>query len=229
MFELPKIKLQRIGHRGLADLAPENTLLGLEAASKRGLGWVEFDVRTTKDSKWVLLHDASLKRTTAQSGWLSKKTWPEIQAQCPSIPSLEAVLKHCKQLGLYPNIEIKTPFVASLTHLRALKQLCCLARKYCQPLPLISSFNLANTVFFAEKKPEFPLALLIHQDKSQALSLLAQYPRAFYSIHINYRLLNSKFLDQLRAYSPRVFLYNAPKNQYAAIIKQYKTPLFVDH
>ncbi|MDQ3556757.1 MAG: hypothetical protein M3409_08265, partial [Gemmatimonadota bacterium] len=54
-----------IAHRGGAKLAPENTLLAFD----RALRWwradlLELDVRATRDGEAVVIHDASLDRTT---------------------------------------------------------------------------------------------------------------------------------------------------------------------
>ena len=40
-----------IGHRGAANIAPENTILGIETAMKAGVDAVEFDIRVSKDLK----------------------------------------------------------------------------------------------------------------------------------------------------------------------------------
>jgi glycerophosphoryl diester phosphodiesterase len=58
----------RIGHRGAAGHAPENTLAALELAIKYGVDMVEFDVRRSGDGALVLLHDASVDRTTNGEG-----------------------------------------------------------------------------------------------------------------------------------------------------------------
>ncbi|MEM3658560.1 MAG: glycerophosphodiester phosphodiesterase family protein [Candidatus Hadarchaeum sp.] len=53
-----------IAHRGVSSLAPENTLIaGQKVANIGADGW-EIDVRMTKDGELVLLHDATLERTT---------------------------------------------------------------------------------------------------------------------------------------------------------------------
>jgi|GEM_PF-306910 len=57
---LPKI----IAHRGASGVAPENTMIAGKKALMMGAHAWEFDVRITKDSKLVLMHDRSLKRTT---------------------------------------------------------------------------------------------------------------------------------------------------------------------
>lgn len=60
-----------IGHRGAAAIAPENTVASLRAALDAGAAWIEFDVRLTADGQPVLLHDATLDRTTDATGPLS--------------------------------------------------------------------------------------------------------------------------------------------------------------
>ncbi len=58
----------RIGHRGAAGHAPENTVAALELAIKYGVDMVEFDVRRSADGALVLLHDDSVDRTTNGEG-----------------------------------------------------------------------------------------------------------------------------------------------------------------
>jgi glycerophosphoryl diester phosphodiesterase len=55
--------LQLVAHRGIPDRFPENSLIGLEAAMRLGVPYVEFDVQATGDGALVLSHDSSLGRT----------------------------------------------------------------------------------------------------------------------------------------------------------------------
>src|SRR5688500_671262 len=48
----------RIGHRGAAALAPENTLEALRAGIAEGCDYVEFDVLSNADGGLVLAHSA---------------------------------------------------------------------------------------------------------------------------------------------------------------------------
>ena len=48
----------RIGHRGAASLAPENTLASIDAALEVGVDLVELDVRLRLDGALVLAHDS---------------------------------------------------------------------------------------------------------------------------------------------------------------------------
>ncbi|MGK6350156.1 glycerophosphodiester phosphodiesterase [Parapedobacter sp. DT-150] len=52
-----------IGHRGMMQKYPENTLIGFEACVSKGMG-IELDIRTSKDGELIILHDADFDRTT---------------------------------------------------------------------------------------------------------------------------------------------------------------------
>lgn len=57
-----------IAHRGYSALAPENTLASFRAAIEAGAPAAECDVRLTRDGHVILLHDATLDRTTDGEG-----------------------------------------------------------------------------------------------------------------------------------------------------------------
>jgi glycerophosphoryl diester phosphodiesterase len=68
------------GHRGshIADY-PENAIGTFEYVLNHTPAFFEIDPRLTKDSVIVLLHDATLDRTTTGKGKLSDHTWAEVQ------------------------------------------------------------------------------------------------------------------------------------------------------
>jgi glycerophosphoryl diester phosphodiesterase len=63
-----------VAHRGYSALAPENTLAAIRAALEAGADAVEFDVRLTRDGEAVLMHDATLERTTSGTGPVAAAT-----------------------------------------------------------------------------------------------------------------------------------------------------------
>jgi glycerophosphoryl diester phosphodiesterase len=68
-----------IAHRGASGQAPENTLAAFELAVKQGADAFELDVRVTKDGAAVVLHDATLDRTTDFSGPVRSRTLAELR------------------------------------------------------------------------------------------------------------------------------------------------------
>ena len=78
---LPKgLTMIMIGHRGARFEAPENTIPGFRYALGLGLQAMEFDIRMTSDGHLVVIHDATVDRTTNGSGEVSSFTLAEIQA-----------------------------------------------------------------------------------------------------------------------------------------------------
>ncbi|MBN2022847.1 MAG: hypothetical protein JW809_08620 [Pirellulales bacterium] len=68
-----------IGHRGNSSIAPENTLAAITAAV--GSSWgVESDPRLTADGQIILMHDATVDRTTNGTGSVSSFTFDQIRA-----------------------------------------------------------------------------------------------------------------------------------------------------
>ncbi|MEN6453134.1 MAG: glycerophosphodiester phosphodiesterase family protein, partial [Prolixibacteraceae bacterium] len=68
------------GHRGgIEEGFPENSREGFAHILGKMPAFFEIDPRLTKDSVIVLLHDATLERTTTGTGKLSDYTWEELQ------------------------------------------------------------------------------------------------------------------------------------------------------
>ena len=60
---------------------PENSLPAFRHAAKQGFV-LEMDTRMTADGRAVIMHDASLKRTTTCTGLVSERTLAEIRSDC---------------------------------------------------------------------------------------------------------------------------------------------------
>jgi glycerophosphoryl diester phosphodiesterase len=65
-------------HRGGALLWPENSRLAFEQTAKLPVEQVEFDVHPSRDGRLVVIHDATLERTTDGSGPVSEHDWAEL-------------------------------------------------------------------------------------------------------------------------------------------------------
>lgn len=79
-YTMPR-RVQAIGHRGgIFGLAPDNTLASVQAAIDAGLPVIEIDTRLSADGKVILLHDATIDRTTNGSGEAEFMTVAELKA-----------------------------------------------------------------------------------------------------------------------------------------------------
>lgn len=79
---LPAVAAEHVtkiyGHRGLVGQYPENTMAGFKACVDRGLSF-ELDVYLTRDGVPVVIHDATVDRTTNGSGEVGSMTLGEIK------------------------------------------------------------------------------------------------------------------------------------------------------
>ena len=113
-LKLPKL----IGHRGVKDLCPENTLESILKAFDLGLSFVEIDVKISKDRVPILLHDDTLDRTTNGSGLAIDYDYENIKKLDAGkffykkdtnifVPKLKDVLNLCNNNNGNLNIELK--------------------------------------------------------------------------------------------------------------------------
>ena len=113
-LKLPKL----IGHRGVKDLCPENTLESISRAFEIGLNFVEIDVKISKDGVPILLHDDTLDRTTNGSGLAIDYDYENIKKLDAGkffykentnifVPKLEDILSLCTNYNGNLNIELK--------------------------------------------------------------------------------------------------------------------------
>ncbi len=68
-----------IAHKGASGIAPENTLAAFQLALDMEVDMIELDVRNTHDEEIVVIHDASVDRTTDGEGLVHDYTLEELQ------------------------------------------------------------------------------------------------------------------------------------------------------
>jgi glycerophosphoryl diester phosphodiesterase len=106
-----------IAHRGACARAPENTLAAFRLALRAGVGMIELDVHLTADGIPVVIHDATLSRTTDGEGRVAERTladlrglsagaWFDERFRNERVPSLEEVFRLVGRRAEI-NVEIK--------------------------------------------------------------------------------------------------------------------------
>ena len=100
------------GHRGYKAKYPENTMLGFRKALALGVDMLEIDLRLTRDGQLILMHDATVDRTTNGHGRIEQFTMKDVRALDAGlgerVPSFEEFLDWVQSTGLFLNVEIKT-------------------------------------------------------------------------------------------------------------------------
>ncbi|MDH6643805.1 glycerophosphoryl diester phosphodiesterase [Ralstonia sp. GP73] len=205
-----------IAHRGAGKLAPENTLAAFRHGASFGYRMFEFDVKLSGDSASVLLHDATLDRTTNGAGLLDALTLGQIaQLDAGSwhspayagepVPTLAAIARYLRANGFLANIEIKpVPGVEWRTGAAVALDARTLWAGAEVP-PLLSSFSEDALAAAREAVPELPRALLLDKlpadwlDRLRALDCVA--------LDANHRELTPEIIDQAHAAGFRVCCY----------------------
>ncbi len=104
-------------HRGAMATHPENTIPAFQAAIDAGAHMIEFDVALTADNELVVIHDATVDRTTDGTGRVNDLTFQEIRRLDAGgwkseefagerIPTLDEVLE-MMPVNIWLNVHLK--------------------------------------------------------------------------------------------------------------------------
>jgi len=117
-----------LAHRGAHQGIPENSLAAYQKAIYLGCDFVEIDVRTTNDGKFVSMHNSSIDEyVSGQSGKVCDLTFAEIRKldigirlgekwKGTQVPTFEEILKLCqRKIGIY--LDLKDAPVPALVEL----------------------------------------------------------------------------------------------------------------
>jgi glycerophosphoryl diester phosphodiesterase len=107
-----------VAHRGFSHIAPENTLAAAKKAVEIGADGSEFDVYASADGALVVMHDATVDRTTNGKGDVTKLSLAQIQRLDAGswmdrrfagerVPTLDQMLAVLRVSRCRPVIEIK--------------------------------------------------------------------------------------------------------------------------
>jgi glycerophosphoryl diester phosphodiesterase len=205
-----------VGHRGAAALAPENTLAGFRAAAAAGVTAVEFDVRLSADRVPVVIHDATLERTTDGKGRVAALTAAELTRldagawfarafRGERLPTLEGAIGALAALGLAANIELKSEGDGARPLAEAVAALLARAWPAALQPALLSSFDAACVAHCRDLAPGVPRAFLVETPDRAALDVARTLDCV--AIHANHRRLNEKLTMKVKNEGWRCAVY----------------------
>lgn len=154
-------------HRGGSSAAPENTAASDEVARRARAEWIENDVQPTKDGVPVILHDATVDRTTDGTGAVRSLTAAQVAAldagswfapayKGQRVPTLAAQLDGLKTRGGNLLLEVKGAHTKDsvariVTEIRS---------RGMGSRVFVQSFEPQHLRWVRELAPELPLGLL---------------------------------------------------------------------
>jgi glycerophosphoryl diester phosphodiesterase len=236
-FILPKL----IGHRGVKNLKPENTLESITKAFDLGLECVEIDVKVSKDNIPLLLHDDTLDRTTNGSGLVCNFTFDQINQLDAGyyfynsktnikVPSLRSVLDLIKKKKKYLNIELKpNKNYEELNVKNILKEI----NRNSYDKIYFSSFDLESCIILKETAPNLQCGFLNHDftkfNINETIDICKKYN--FFSCGINLNLFSNSVLNQFVENEIQVTVYadnNISKVEAHNLWNNNVTSIFID-
>lgn len=206
----------KAAHRGAGKIAPENTLAAMRVGAGFGYRMFEFDVKLSGDGTLILMHDATLDRTTTGRARVSARSlgelmkldagsWHSPQYAGEGIPTLWRVGTWLLANQLFANIEIKPcPGREAETGAAVAIEAGLLWRDAKHP-PILSSFSEVALAAARAAVPQLPRALLLDQlpadwlTRCQALGCVA--------LDANQRELTGELIASAHAAGLRVMSY----------------------
>lgn len=184
-------------HRGASAHAPENTLAAFELALSQGADGIELDVKLSADGQVVVIHDATVDRTTDGHGRVKDMSLAGLRGldagsffaenyRGEKIPTLEEVFESLGE-RMFINVELTN---YNTPRDRLVESVCVLVNKFgLQERVLFSSFFASNLSKARTYLPEVPRGVL-------ALNgLLGAWTRSFGFVFGKYQALHPNLKD----------------------------------
>lgn len=203
-----------LGHRGAPAYEPENTLASFKKAIELGVDQIELDLRFSKDSKLVVIHDEKLDRTTNGKGLVRDFTLAELKkldaGKGEKIPTLQEVIDLIRDKDIFLQIELKESNMQR--HLLDLIQ-----KNNLEERVMIISFLHEELRKIKELNPNIKTGILIGQKSIDPLERLRQV-RAD-AVSMRHTLVNKRLVERLHQNNIEltVWVVNEPRDVRRAI------------
>jgi len=203
-----------LGHRGAPAYEPENTLASFKKAIELGVDQIELDLRFSKDSKLVVIHDEKLDRTTNGKGFVREFTLAELKkldaGKGEKIPTLQEVIDLIRDKGIFLQIELKESNMQ-----RYLLDL--IQKNNLEERVMVISFLHEELRKIKELNPNIKTGILIGQKLIDPLERLRQV-RAD-AVSMRHTLVNKRLVEKLHQNNIEltVWVVNEPRDVGRAI------------
>lgn len=208
-----------IAHRGASARAPENTLPAFRLALRAGAPMVEFDVHQTQDRELVVVHDASLRRTTGVRAAVETQprcdvvaldagAWFSPAYRDVRIPTLREALRALGR-GSAANIELKSGTRRLHPGIEQ-RLLATLRRLGWTERVLVSSFHVRYLERLRRLDRAVAIGVLVHP-WSLPIALARASRLAAYSVHPPARVVTRELISRIHAAGYAVLPYTVDR------------------
>ena len=197
-----------IGHRGAKGHAPENTIASFEKAIEMCVDMIELDVQLSNDLVPMVIHDATVNRTTLATGNVANFSAKKLQQL--GVPSLRDVFE-LVQNKCSINIEIKV-YAATQPVLDVLQSSSFDVDKI-----IISSFDWHVLQEIRFQNDTIKLGVLTETDISLAIGF-ATFIKAF-AIHPYFHLLTAENVEKIKEKGLKLYTWTVNEPEDITFVK----------
>jgi len=207
-----------IGHRGYKKNYPENTTAAFQATIQMGVPMIELDINLSQDGELIVIHDATLERTTSGVGavhdsslqqlkQLDTGSWFHPQFTGQRLSTLKEILELTRE-QIAVNIEVKMAedLLPDKIKLMATKLVNLVQSLSLESRVLISSFIWPVLSVIHQQDPSLRLGVLSKDQHISNLLDICSSLQAF-SWNSNYQNLDAKQVAIAKAQGLKIFTY----------------------
>ncbi|MER6943004.1 glycerophosphodiester phosphodiesterase family protein [Nonomuraea sp. NPDC000554] len=226
-------EVDNIAHRGASAYAPENTIASCALARELRADACELDIQETRDHQLVLMHDATLARTTnveqlfpGRSPWrvadftlaeiqqLDAGSWFSPRYRGVQVPTLEQMLRATSGSRIRLLLEIKhAPRTPEDIDRRVAAELQANRRWWTKERLAVQAFDWQSMRNFHSLMPDVPIALL----GKPAVDRLAEVAAYADSVNLPHVGLTPEYVKEVHDQGMRVYTWSVHRR---AVIRQ---------
>lgn len=216
--------MQIIGHRGASGYKPENTLASFQQAIAMGVDMIELDVTALQTGEVIVLHDATLNRTTNGDGLVDDYTYSQLTTlnagDGERIPLLTQVLDLIDR-RMPVNIEMKgSPQTALMVS--KIVDFYITKRGWDDDLFIVSSFDHRMLRAFAKLQPNIKLGVLYSDTPSRYWATSGKHN--VYSANMDAKYITRDIVKEAHRRGMKVYAYTVNTKKQARELRA----MFVD-
>ncbi|MBI2640663.1 MAG: glycerophosphodiester phosphodiesterase [Candidatus Sungbacteria bacterium] len=218
---------QKIGHRGAAGTAIENSLKAFRRAIELGATGIEFDVRRAAVDNLVVFHDPTVDRVTFGNGPLLGFLFPHRLPRLKDGQGIPTPWEVIQEFGgkVELHIEVKEEGImeriARMVELRQLEESCIISAFDENENEPGDSSNWLELLWVQKRTPRLKIALLAEkwENAIRAVALARAYPSRIYAINPSGEIITPSLVGMAHGAGSRVFVWTVDEPEEIARIK----------
>ncbi|MVP01644.1 glycerophosphodiester phosphodiesterase [Paenibacillus lutrae] len=202
-----------IAHRGAKGLAPENKLGAFRLGLEQGCEAIELDIHLSADGELIVIHDATLDRTTDGQGEILAKSLAEIKAvdagswyseayKGETVPTLGEVFDLVPE-SVMINVELKVDGAIEQKLVDFVRERGCFGQV------VVSCFDHKCLRRIKQMEPQIRIGLLYGNKMWDPVGYARSFDVDVYSLHPYHQIIEAEDVEKAIEHGLQVYPYTA--------------------